>query len=303
MNEILGLVVYRADRRGQNRCLVEALAPVLDRLIADFCPDASPDRFWIDRYDLRGPHLIVLLDLPPEHVAEARSRFEASLDRWLADNPASDGPSAEEIEQRHVGCRGRVMCEADELPGMAIDDTYRLFEHPDLGHPFTVARGHADHAELWRHLAAVPHWMIRQVEAADGQEPATAALGWIVAIDRALARLPRSEHRDPLAYWRYHASTLIPGAPLEKIEGNLPALVGANNMQAFPRAWEALEGLDDPIPNLHRVVEILTSDSRALRLLREIDHTVLRALGTRSILQAPMVLYAWHRRQAKEGRL
>lgn len=301
MNKILGLVVYRADRPGQNRCLVDCLGPALDGLAEQTWGSVGPGRFWVDRYDLRGPHLMALLEVSASHHAKAAQKLEQRLRTWLDDHPADTGPSAGEIEQRHLGCRGRTMCEADTLPGMAANDTYHLFEHPADGFPFGLGRNLPDHDVLWRHLAAVPPWLIRQLGTSTGSDPVSAALGWLVAVDRALDALGGGEGREALSYWRYHASTLIPGAPIEQIATRLPELIGPRNLAAFDNAWGLLESVADPIPGLPWVVETLTATTPHYQFLREIDHTVLRALGLPSALQAPMVLFAWHRRRRSES--
>jgi hypothetical protein len=286
----LGIVVYAWGALHQDRLLLDGLAP----LVAALRRQGLVRRFWLDRLDIRGPHVFAILTVPGEAAPEIAGRLEARLGEHLAAHPSSAVLSPEQLARRHGEARGRRLCEAHGRPGFAANNSFEVFEHPPRGYPFWLSADLAGEEELWDLAADLPLWSIRQLAARPGSPAMAAARRWTASVDREL----RLAGAQPADYWLHHAPTLIPDlfegmGPEERAETltRLAADVGDKEPD-LARAWEDVAGAGPVWPGLPGMVRLVAP---AWPLLREIDHIVLKQLGVPSVLQIPLVLYAWRR--------
>lgn len=280
----------------------------VDRLLADCLGAAARElgddgllhRFWFTVFDARGPHVIAVLTALDDAVAHVQQRLGARLDRYLAEHPSTVALTAEELERRHSGCRGKQLSAIDAEPGFAPNNSYRIVAHPADGYPFNRSTGVATQDELWEIVQEVVFWAIDQRRA---RTATAAAVRWIGWIDRMLARAGA----DPAEFWRHHATTLLVHLDERLHEDEAAVLaaiaaVGERNRAVFERLWD-----DGPRPSAcERLVEIVLADDgrtaeQKRRLLRDINHCTLAQLGQPVARHIPLVLYAWQRNLELQG--
>lgn len=287
----IGCNVYFWGAGEQNRLLLECLGPAA----AELRQEGLARSFWFDRFDARGPHLFVLIAASSGAGGEISRRLSSRLGEYLAARPSAATLSAEQAATLHAETRGKALCLADSQPGLAVNNSYALFEQPSTGYPFYLL-GLGD--ELWSLLSDLSFWGVSHLSA-------TSSLGvavrWIAALDLELRRLEVAGE-----YWRYHATTLLPAleerlaAGEEDALDSVPAAVGPKNLATFSRVWREAEHRPSPWPLLQRLVEILVADrrrfsSRPFAALREVVHCSLKQLGVPVSVHIPIVLFAWHR--------
>lgn len=291
----LGLVVYFWGRAEQIRLVVDHLAPAVRSLRRD----ELVQRFWFGRFDARGPHVFALFSSPARHLATLEARLSAGLDDYLVAAPSTVEIAPDELATLHAQCRGKVLCTADELPGMARNNSYRFFAHGDGDYPLQLGAGLEAQTQLWQQVDAATSWAVDRL----GQGPTTvSAVHWIAAVDRAL----RACGVQPAAFWRYHAETLITTLS-DRLKDDeaavlaaLPAAVGERNAAAFSRIWQDSSGDDRARPPAHDLVELVLAEPgldepRRHALIREINHTTLAQLFQPVQAHVPLILYAWQR--------
>lgn len=287
MRGLLGLVVYRWGRRSQDSLLVECLGP----LAAELWRSGQVDRFWFDRYDARGPHLFAVFGAPLDNLAPLTDRLGGALDRYLAGNPSPETLTMERLERIHLQTRGRRQCELDGQPGFGANDSWEIFAHPPRGYPFGLAEqirdknGAAD--EVWRLAAELALWTIERIAARTEPPGLAEAVRWTAAVDRAL----RAAGADPAAYWRHHASTLVPSEDDSLLEA-LPDALEPRHLENLGHLWEEAERAGGSWPELPRLVQA-TLGGEGWALLRELDHAALKQQGIPVALHLPAVLFAW----------
>jgi hypothetical protein len=292
----LGLNAYFWGDREQDRLVVDCLAPLQDQLRRD----ALLERFWFDRFDARGPHVLAVFTVPESAVELARERIAAAVGSYIREHPSLAGLSADEVAKRHSECRGKILAVADREPGMAANNTWVLFEHAPGSYPFHLTRGLAAEEEIWRQADEVTRWAVRRIGESSAK-PLAAAVSWAVEVDRNL-RSPA----DGAESWRLHATTLL--LPLrERLEADeagtlslLPSWIGERNGAAFSRLWSN-PGVLEPETRaaVRRLVEIAYGlpggpSGPRWRLLREMSHCTLKQLGLPVALHIPLVLFAWN---------
>jgi hypothetical protein len=294
----LGIVVYLWGALHQDRLLVECLAPA----VAELRRQGLARGFWFDRFDVRGPHLFAVLFVPRAAVPEISGRLAEQLGGHLAAHPSTKVHRPEHLARRDEESRLRRQCEPDGRPGLGVNNTFEIFEHPAGGYPFGLSAGLPAEDELWDRVAGLTLWAIGQLAARPGI-PATAAAQRYVASVSAELRLAGARPAD---YWRYHVPTLIPdlfaGMSPEETDLALTALsadVGTRNPD-LAAAWAEVAVTGSAWPGLAGLIHLILAgvgDGLAppWPLLREIDHCVLKQLGVPSVLQIPPTLYAWRR--------
>lgn len=286
------LNVYHWDWGAQDRLLARCLGPAARALW-----DAGRlTRFWHYRFDVRGPHVGVILGAPAEAADEACAGLRARLDAYLAAFPCTAVPAPGELQTRHDACRA-TLCAMDREPGLAPNNSVRIASHPPDGYFLHQAAGVADADALWALLGELAFWTIGLVAAGTRG----AAVRWIAAVDGALRRTGAPAE----ACWRHYAGSLLLGmddrlrADAEAASGTVARLVGERNRAALSRVWAEVEDAP-PWPGTDRLVaRVMADDGRSLadrcRLLRTINHSVLAQLGQPAELRIPLVLYAWLR--------
>jgi hypothetical protein len=291
-----GCNVYFWGEREQDRLLAECLGPAAEELRGQ----GLADRFWYDRFDARGPHVFALFSGPDEAAPEAYRRLAARLDAYLAERPSSV-IFGNELVDRDVETRGKQLCSADALPGLAANNTYVLFEQAEHAYPFAFAAGLQRAAELWRLLDDLARAAVRQLASQPGTVPTGLAVRWIAGLDREL-------HRAGMAgeYWRYHVTTLLLGLEERLATGegegldSVPRLIGSRNWETFSRIWAEAPVRPLLWPHLPSLVDLALAEDgrplpRRLALLREAVHCFLKQLGMPVSRHIPLVLFAWHR--------
>lgn len=293
----LGIVTYVWGALYQDRLMLECLAPA----VVELRRQGLARRFWLDRYDARGPHLFAVLALPREAMPETAARLSDRLGDYLAAHPSSETLTPEQLARRHEETRQRRQCEVDGRPGFAPNNSFEIFEHPPRGYPFWLSARLAGEEDLWDLVADLTLWTIGRLADRPGSPAMAAALRWIASVDRELCLAGAR----PADYWLHHVPTLIPDlfagmGPEEQSAAltGLAADVGDRN-PAFAQAWEEVAEVGPVWPGLPGMIRLILEGSAALSspwpLLREIDHCVLKQLGVPAVLQIPMTLYAWRR--------
>lgn len=287
MSVHLGITAYVWGAVHQDRLLLDCLAPA----VAELRRQGLVRRFWLDRLDIRGPHVFALLGVPSEAAPGIAGRLEARLGEHLAAHPSTLEIAPERLARRHEETRGRRLCEVHRRPGFAANNSFEIFEHPARGYPFWLSAGLAGEDEMWDLLADLPLWTVGQLAARPGSPAMAAARRWIASVDREL----RLAGHPPADYWRHHAASLIPDlfegmGPEETAETltRLAADVGDREPD-LAQAWEETGPVWPGLPELIRLAV------PAWPLLREIDHITVKQLGVPAVLEIPMVLYAWRR--------
>lgn len=288
----LGLVVYAWGARNQDRLITDCLGLAVRELIQD----GLADRFWFDRFDARGPHVLFLLCLADENFEAARRRLTDRVSLYLAAHPSEEDLTPEDLAACHAGCRGKVQCEVDALPGSGANNSFVLFEHGPRDYPFWLSAGAPEEERIWSLLSDLSFWAIEQMAARPGRVPFEAAVRWSAELNRAL----REAGLDPAAYWRYHATTLILGLEerlkTEEAEvlASLPGSIGEKNLSAFGRIWSESVSVWPLLPEL--VSRVFAGDGRIERkqaLLREAVHGLLKQLSLPVRLHIPVILFGW----------
>ncbi|MET0400024.1 MAG: lantibiotic dehydratase C-terminal domain-containing protein [Longimicrobiaceae bacterium] len=291
----LALNVYYWGRAPQVRLLVECLGPALGELREE----GLVRRCWWTRFDARGPHLSVLLATADGGAAELRNRLGERVAAYLAEHPSTEPVAPEELEKRHAECRGKQMCALDAEPGFAPNNTFGFTDHAPAGYPFWIFEGLADADRFWDLASGLSLWTIARLRQGAGTR---AAVRWVADVDHALRRAGA----DPAAFWRHHATTLLPplAGRLESDEAGvlqaLPASVGERNRAAFAQVWAEAEATPPAWPFLDDLLGIILAGggappSRRWMQLREVDHCTLAQLDQPVLLHVPLVLYAWQR--------
>lgn len=293
----LGANVYHWGHDEQGRLAAERVAPLVVRLLAE----GSVERFWFTSFDARGPHLMLLFTCREGAEPALRRRLETELAAMLAAAPSEVVLDPEVLAERHRQCRGKELCSADELPGVAANNSFVLFTHPADGYPFAVGGGVDDADALWRRVGELALWAVAQRGAGASL---AAAVRWTAAVDAALA----AAGQPAGDYWRHHATTLV--MPLADrlasdeaaVLAALPGLVGERNEEAFGQLWRQVEaGWDGPDARplvaaaCSPAAPAATPGGDRWSLLREITHTTLGQLGLPVRLHLPLVFYAWQR--------
>jgi hypothetical protein len=296
----LGVNVYCWSQTEQNLLLAECLKPATDELRERF----DSVRFWFDRFDARGPHIVALFTLPAGAVPDAESRLRPRLESFFAAHPPGGMVRVEEAEKRHVSCRGAYLSDLDRGSDLAPEGSYAFFEHSASGYPYRLTRGLPPGVErrVWDLLDELSLWTVRQLAIDPAGAPVRTAVLWSAAFDQILNRL----HPHPEDYWRFHASTLLFGLPKKLEEGepqvlaSLPAAIGEKNAKSFGALWDEVVRQG---PRWHPLEELLgcvlteaeTPADSPWRLPREIVHWTLKHLCLYVGAEIPLVLYAWHR--------
>jgi|GEM_PF-3117911 len=290
----LALNVYLHGWTEQQSFVTGALAPVLRSLQAA----GVLRRAWFTRFDARGPHVAVLVSTPAGRVDEAREALSLAVEAWLAARPSLETLDADALELRHSECRGKRLNALDAEPGFAAPGTFAFAPHPASGYPFYVFPEEDD--AVWALLT--DNSLANAGGPPEGQSASTAGLRWLAAVDHALA----AAGADAAAYWRFHATTLLPGMPdrlrddEQAVLDALPRTVGERNLAAMDRVWAAVEADDggEAGDRARRLVGALLDGrepAAAWPLLREANHCGLLQLTLPVRSHVPAVLYAWQR--------
>src|SRR5262245_16132099 len=121
----VGANVYCWDQEAQNQLLVSCLQPCVEELRRSL----GFTRFWFDRFDARGPHVVALLTVPLGADLLAAGHLESRLSTFLSTHSQPSTTGLEEVEKRHLSCKGMTICAIDGEPGIAPNDSFRLFTH------------------------------------------------------------------------------------------------------------------------------------------------------------------------------
>jgi len=296
----LGANVYCWSQPLQNRLLVSCLAPLADELRLEL----SFARLWFDRFDARGPHVMVVISVPPEAEAFALGRLGTALETFLAAKGAPSGLGADHAEACNLAVRGVALCQLDEAPGLAEEGSYALYGQPASGYPFYLTRGLSDSLaeRIWDQVSSLSLWAVAQIAGSAGNPPVRAAIRWLASFEQEL----RLAHPRPEPYWRFHVGTLLFGLAkrLEDDETqalrSLPGAIGERNRENFARIWHEAKPGDGFCPALPSLVRDLVAAQREAvanpwALPREIVHWTLKQLCVNTRNQIPILLYAWCR--------
>ena len=300
----LGVNVYLSDPELQSELVTRCLAPAAARMHGE----NGGARFWFTRFDARGPHVLALFTPPrgadggtAEATDAAEARLRGALEDHLRDLPSPAPPPADEVRRRHQECRGKALCEADRLPGLAAEGSYLPFRHPADGYPYHLGRDLEDPAALHRQMGEVCRWVVDHLR--EGSAGAALA-SWMTRLDLHLAE--RSLARD---YWALHAATLLPAlrdAPPQGDEervATLRAALGDGNRRQLARHWREAASDGPAPPPVAALVDTVVGGSgpkgrdpaRVAATLREITHCSLIQLGHPVRSHLPWVLYGWLR--------
>ena len=214
-------------------------------------------------------------------------------------SPSTESLSPEDHESFHQACRGKALCRADQLPGLASNNSYCLFDQGPDGYPFGLGRHLPNQKELWDILDGVAWGVLGELSPDAPGRTTGLAVRWVASLDCALQRVLG----DPADFWRYHASTLffaidqLANKPEEELLSILSRSVGQKNWETFSRIWHEAEACPVASGHLDRLAAIAltpahTSEGR-WSLLREIVHCTLKQFGVPVPLHLPVVFFAF----------
>lgn len=286
------LNVYFWDFAEQNRLLTECVGPAVHALLGA----GALEHFWFDRFDTRGPHVVLLMDAAPEREDEVRDVLGAAVDAYLARAPSTRVLQPEELERRHAQCRGKHLCSLDRVAGVEPNNSRRWVDVPDDALVLRCPPG-MDARAARALLTDQALWSIDQLRAGG---TTAAAVRWAAGLTATLERAGL----DAAAVWRTYASTLLPrfrsailAEDAEMIDA-LPRLIGPANAAVFDRIWDPARqagavwaGMDD----LARAVAAEPVADERARFVRRMTHIVLAQLDQFVRFRIPLSLYAWHR--------
>jgi hypothetical protein len=285
------LNVYFWDFAEQNRLLAECVRPAVHALL----DQGALEHFWFDRFDTRGPHLVLLLDAAADREGEVRDGLQGALDAYLARAPSTRVLEPEELELRHAQCRGKHLCSLDLLPGVEPNNSYSWVDVPRDALVLRPTPG-MDAPVVKALLTDQALWSVDQLRAGG---TTAAAVRWAAGLTSALERTGL----DAAAVWRFYASTLIPrfrdaitAEDPSVIEG-LPRLIGPGNVAVFDRLWDPARdaGPAAGLDALARAVAMESSVDERTLFVRRFTHIVLAQLDQFVRFRIPLALYAWHR--------
>jgi hypothetical protein len=292
---ISGACIYYWGDREQTRLLRDGVRP----WAREAQGAGLADSLWYSRFDAGGPHVIALFATTPEARGALKELLQARIGRFLRASPSGAELSRDEVEARHRACRGRSLCPVHRDGRLAANNSFVLFDQGPDAYPLTLSSGMKAADEFWRRMGALSLWTLEQLAAGQGQ---LLAIRWLAAVDRALRR----RELNAEAYWRLHATTLIPSlahrlqAEPHAVQASLEGAIGERHREAFGAIWGEPDGEERLGFDVDgTVASIVRGDGRPLdrrfTVLRHVDHGVLLQLGVRVELQVPLVLYAWQR--------
>lgn len=295
----VGCNIYVWGQREQDRLLGECMAP----LARDLRATGTCQRFFCDRFDARGPHVMALFGGAEAARGEIAARVSEAVAAYLARAPSTATPSDAELEARHAACRGAALCSVDREPGTAENNSFRVFAHAAGGYPFHLAEGAAEEDALWRLGEELVLWALGCI----GAGASSAAARWMAALDEAL----RAAGQPAGACFGYLAGRLGLGLEERWRRGEvtteaLLAAVGAKNCEALARVWASADVHAHGGCDLVRLVElVLAEDGRPVerrrQLLYALVHGTMRLLGLLGRQEIPLVLFAWATALGREG--
>jgi Lantibiotic biosynthesis dehydratase C-term len=299
----VGANVYLWTQKAQNDLLVDSLEP----LAREFAANDRTIRFWFDRFDARGPHLVVLFQAPaPAHESVAQ-RLAEVLSQFLVGHGTASGVSRSEIEHRHAACKGAILCDLDAQPGFAPENSWELFRQRAEDYPYRItARFPPSHARaFWEVIPDLCHWSVRQLAADPERGAPRTGLEFVAALDLHLF----ASGLDVEGFWRFYAGTLMFNVPARlasdpaEFLAALPKVVGEHNRSVFDRVWRSSQLTPCSWPRLGELIDLAAVPHTAgfqqpWRPLREVVHWALKYLGVSVRAEIPLILYAWHRHVA-----
>ena len=287
----IGANIYCWGEKDQQRLVLEGLRS----WAIEFRESDLSRFFWYCRFDARGPHVFTIFGSRAEQSAALQTALTGKITSYLETYSSEELP-IKEIERRHRECRGKTLCFADELAGLASNNSFEIFEHGPDGYPLGLASGLPAPELFWKQIGAIPYWALAQIERGTAQP---AAVRFVCELNRCLenAGIPTGP------YWRLHASTLIPALidrhDSESIEtpSFFEKVLGERNRKALSRMWRQDWDTSKDF-DLDGVVKNISSASgltpeQRLHKLREIAHLTFQQLGQPVRTHIPLVVYAW----------
>lgn len=293
----LGLHIYFWGEQEQNRLLREWLGPTVRRLLEA----ARIRQFWFNRFDARGPHLMVFVEASSDASEPLREELEEALSAYLEKSPSGEVLAAELLEERHRSCRGKALSALDKEPGIAANNSFAFFaqEPPFPPHWYGGHLSAADARRLGEELTRTALWTIDRLD-----DAVVGGAAWFAEVDRQVGVAGGGE---AAAQWRFHATTLLLGLEQRlaereaEIVAGLPELVGEHNQEIFNTLWDRSREVSG-LPDLGALIELLSREEDVARRrarIREVCHFTLKQLGLPVSWHIPLVLHAWSRRAGR----
>lgn len=293
----LGLNVYRWTWEYQNLFLIECLRP----LMVHFRSSVTGARFWFDRFDARGPHIMVLVSVPSVLADRARELMIQRLDEFATAHQELSGVGEQEAERLHRSVGRTTLCAPDREPGLATENSYLLFTQPPGDYPFHLTASWPAEVEerAWTLVDDLAGWTIGRLAAKAGHKPTREAIMWLASLERHL----RSSCDDPGGFWRFYAGTLLLSLPQRMRDDPAAVLdaldhaIGERNRGLFAGLWLEEERDGSPWSGLARLVQLVSQPSigrtATMQFVRELAHWTLKQLCVSVAHEIPLVLYAW----------
>lgn len=289
----LGINVYVWREGAQDRVLVECISPIVnDLLCGGLC-----QTFWFDRYDARGPHLLLVLGVRGENRSAATSLLSSGLDAYLESQPSMDVMPPNEMAFRHEGCRSKPLCDVDAEEGFARNNTYRIFEHKASFYPFPLLLSVSASDQLWMYWCNISLWPL---ECIAKRQAWPAAVQWVAMVARALKMSGGAE-----PYWRYHMQRLAPelSQRLETVGAQAVSIELRRSIEAVGggvlfTTFHEQAAFAEIMPDIDELVQVVVESSGcvakpAWQLLYALTHTTLKQLGLGVRYHVPLISAAW----------
>lgn len=290
----LGINLYLWGHGNQDRVLIECIGPTVHELLCGgLC-----STFWFDRYDARGPHLLLVLGVHADRWTAATSLLSSRLYAYLEARPSMEVMHPDELAVRHEVCRGKPLCGVDAEKGLAANNTYRVFEHEANFYPFPLICGVTASDELWTRWSNISLWTLGCVAKGESR---LAAARWVATVAHALDTMAGGA--EP--YWRHHMERLIPGfrtrlrtVGARTVAAEARTTMGAMGGDVLLTAFDEQAVLNEAMPDIDDLMQIVIKGDgcvveRKWPLLYALTHTTLKQLGLGVPCHVPLILAAW----------
>lgn len=288
----------------QSQLIYGSLLPVVRGLYEG----GAITRVWYDRYNLRGPHISLIVGSEDAHKDKVKRVIESALARYVRHRPSTRLLSIAELNSLH-----RDSIKSPEMSGADVtfipNNSIHSYDIPlvDCVYPFTLCPLAVlnELVAVWNSISLLSmkylkRWQTSHVDAL--------ALRVMFLIDGIVF----TTRQGALRYWLYHASTLLRPAAGTVLYSNVMAALSEIVSPELQRKSRVLESQirafklpQAPNSGLHagtlNIIEEFSPVIRALSdaighnnvfnqvLLREIVHVFLKQLGIATVRQIPLI--------------
>jgi hypothetical protein len=287
-----GVNVYCWGKEDQNRFLNKCLRPYLLALEQS----GRLRQLWYDRCTQRGPHLFILLDVDGKDPACLQFELDKRISQYFRNSVPSTSYSPDELERMCLDAGGKILCRADLLPGYADNCSTAFFLQSESEYPFALFED-GDTDALRKAIRDLCLLTLRQLS-----ENLSNLYTFAVRMALLLDTCIHSCSKESIAYWYYHAGTLIsnfdrciPGA------GEIEQLaVMASGKQGLSRLSDGFREMSSQhvAADVRPILTMLREAAPDKIVFRELVHVFFKQLGLTTQQQIGIVFLLLHLRMS-----